>query len=106
MLTKLKFLTSGESHGKGLLGILDGIPAGLELSKEYIDKQLSRRQKGYGRGGRMKIEKDQAEIWGGIRHGKTLGSPIGLLITNKDWENCDVEDPSARVLPNYGKSGE
>ena len=87
MLTKLKFLTSGESHGKGLLGILDGIPAGLELSKEYIDKQLARRQKGYGRGGRMKIEKDQAEIWGGIRHGKTLGSPVGLLITNKDWEN-------------------
>lgn len=101
MLTKLKFLTSGESHGKGLLGILDGIPAGLELSKEYIDKQLARRQKGYGRGGRMKIEKDQAEIWGGIRHGKTLGSPVGLLITNKDWENwkskMSIEAPNNEI---------
>tara|TARA_Y100000590_G_scaffold243134_1_gene273313 strand:+ start:5943 stop:7103 length:1161 start_codon:yes stop_codon:yes gene_type:complete len=89
MLVRLKFLTSGESHGKGLLGILDGIPAGLEISEEYIGYQLKRRQMGYGRGGRMKIEKDWAEIWSGVRHGATLGSPVGLLIQNKDWVNWE-----------------
>tara|TARA_S200000501_G_scaffold120503_1_gene113282 strand:+ start:366 stop:1526 length:1161 start_codon:yes stop_codon:yes gene_type:complete len=89
MLVRLKFLTSGESHGKGLLGILDGIPAGLEISEEYIGYQLRRRQMGYGRGGRMKIEKDWAEIWSGVRHGVTLGSPVGLLIENKDWVNWE-----------------
>lgn len=87
MLSKLNFLTSGESHGKGLLGIIDGIPYGLELTEDYIGYHLSRRQKGYGRGGRMKIEKDFAEIYSGVRHGYSLGSPIGLLIKNKDWEN-------------------
>ncbi|MDG1223147.1 MAG: chorismate synthase [Candidatus Marinimicrobia bacterium] len=83
----MKFLTAGESHGKGLLGILDGIPAGLKIEKEYIDIQLGRRQMGYGRGGRMKIEKDQVEIWSGIRLGETIASPIGLIVRNKDWEN-------------------
>ena len=87
MLEKLKFLTAGESHGKGLLGIIDGIPAGLEISEKFIGVQLARRQMGHGRGGRMKIEKDWAEIWCGVRHGKTLGSPVGLLVKNKDWEN-------------------
>ena len=87
MLARLKFLTAGESHGRGLLGILDGMPAGLEISEDYIDVHLARRQRGYGRGGRMKIEKDQAEIWCGVRHGESLGSPIGLIVRNKDWEN-------------------
>ncbi|HBN45917.1 MAG TPA: chorismate synthase [Candidatus Marinimicrobia bacterium] len=87
MLARLKFLTAGESHGQGLLGILDGIPAGLEISEDYIGIHLARRQMGYGRGGRMKIEKDQAEIWCGVRHGESLGSPIGLIVQNKDWEN-------------------
>ena len=87
MLTKIKFLTAGESHGQGLLGILDGIPAGLKIKKEYVDIQLARRQMGYGRGGRMKIEKDQVEIWSGIRLGETIASPIGLIVRNKDWEN-------------------
>ena len=87
MLARLKFLTAGESHGRGLLGILDGIPADLIVTEEYIGFQLARRQMGHGRGGRMKIEKDRAEIWCGVRHGKTLGSPIGLLVQNKDWEN-------------------
>ena len=87
MLSKLKFLTAGESHGKGLLGVLDGIPAGLDISEDYIDAQLSRRQMGHGRGGRMKIEKDHGEIWSGVRHGKTLGSPVGILVENKDWKN-------------------
>ena len=87
MLSKLKFLTAGESHGKGLLGVLDGMPAGLDISEDYIDAQLSRRQMGHGRGGRMKIEKDHGEIWSGVRHGRTLGSPVGILVENKDWKN-------------------
>ncbi len=87
MLARLKFLTAGESHGQGLLGILDGMLAGLEISENYIGVQLARRQMGYGRGGRMKIEKDHAEIWCGVRHGKTLGAPVGLIIRNKDWDN-------------------
>ena len=87
MLARLKFLTAGESHGQGLLGILDGMPAGLEISEDYIGINLARRQMGYGRGGRMKIEKDRAEIWCGVRHGESLGSPIGLIVRNKDWEN-------------------
>ena len=87
MLARLKFLTAGESHGQGLLGILDGMPAGLEISENYIGVHLARRQRGYGRGGRMKIEKDRAEIWCGVRHGESLGSPIGLIVRNKDWEN-------------------
>ena len=87
MLTRIKYLTAGESHGKGLLGILDNIPAGLEITENYIAKQLFRRQQGHGRGGRMKIEKDRAEIYTGVRHGVTLGSPIGLILPNKDWVN-------------------
>lgn len=87
MFKRLKILTAGESHGQGLMGIIEGLPAGLEISEDYIESHLARRQMGYGRGGRMKIEKDHAEIWCGVRHGKTLGSPVGLLIKNKDWEN-------------------
>ncbi len=87
MLTRINFLTAGESHGRGLLGIIDGIPSGLEISKKYIDVQLKRRQMGHGRGGRMKIENDAVEIWSGVRDGKTIASPIGLIVKNKDWEN-------------------
>lgn len=87
MMQRLKFLTAGESHGKGLLGIIEGIPAGLEISEDYISFHLARRQMGHGRGKRMKIEKDRAEIYCGVRHGKTLGSPVGLILPNKDWEN-------------------
>lgn len=83
----IRFLTAGESHGKGLVGIIEGIPAGLDLGAAFINAQLARRQHGYGRGGRMKIEKDEAEIVSGVRHGKTLGSPISLLIWNRDWKN-------------------
>lgn len=83
----IRYLTAGESHGQGLTGIIEGIPAGLELVAEYIDHQLFRRQQGYGRGGRMKIESDRAEILSGVRFGKTIGSPIGLLVRNKDSEN-------------------
>ena len=83
----LRFLTSGESHGKALIGIIEGIPSGVPISSEFIDIELKRRQGGYGRGGRMKIESDKVEILSGVRFGKTLGSPIALLIKNKDWEN-------------------
>jgi chorismate synthase len=86
-MANLRYLTAGESHGKALIGILEGIPSGLSLSEEDIDKDLARRQKGYGRGGRMKIESDHAEILSGVRWGKTIGSPITLLIENKDYQN-------------------
>lgn len=87
----LRFLTSGESHGPGLTAIIEGLPAGLPLSAEEIDRHLERRQGGYGRGGRMKIEKDRAIIRSGVRHGLTLGSPITLEINNRDWENWQVK---------------
>lgn len=83
----IRFLTAGESHGKGLLVILEGIPADLPLTEEDFNQDLARRQKGYGRGGRMKIENDRVEIISGVRRGKTLGSPVGILIRNRDWEN-------------------
>lgn len=83
----LKFLTAGESHGKGLVAILEGMVSNLPLSASDINQELERRQQGYGRGDRMKIEKDEVEIISGVRFGKTLGSPIAVLIWNKDWEN-------------------
>lgn len=86
-MSKLSFSTSGESHGKALTGIIEGIPANLSISSSEIDAELKRRQSGFGRGGRMKIETDHAEILSGVRWGKTLGSPITLLIENKDYKN-------------------
>ena len=83
----LRYLTAGESHGPGILATLEGIPANLPLTVDAINRDLTRRQGGYGRGGRMKIEKDEAVILSGVRAGVTLGSPIALLIRNKDWEN-------------------
>ncbi len=87
MLSKIKFMTAGESHGKALVGIIQGIPAGLEISADYINAELSRRQKGYGRSKRMQIESDEVIILSGIRHGITIGSPISLMIENKDHKN-------------------
>ncbi len=83
----IRILTAGESHGKALSVIVEGFPSNLPISKEFIDNQLRRRQMGYGRGGRMKIETDQIEIISGIRFGKTFGSPISFLINNSDWGN-------------------
>ena len=79
-LTMLRYLTAGESHGSSLTAIVDGMPAGLEISAPYIDRDLERRQSGHGRGGRMKIEKDRVRITSGVRWGKTLGSPVALVI--------------------------
>lgn len=96
----LRFLTAGESHGQLLMGIIEGIPSGLELTCNEIDHELFRRQLGYGRGGRMQIEKDSVEITCGVRWGKTLGSPVGLLIRNRDWVNW-----SDRMSPAPSLSG-
>ena len=93
----IRYLTAGESHGKCLVGILEGMPAGLPLSAVDIDKDLRRRQTGYGRGDRMKIEQDRVQILSGVRHGETLGSPIALLIENRDWENWSEPCPDSPV---------
>src|SRR3954466_11241469 len=84
-----RFVTAGESHGPGLTAIVEGLPAGLELSPEDIDRDLARRQLGHGRGGRMKIEKDRADVVSGVRHGRTLGSPITLRVENRDYQNWE-----------------
>ena len=84
-----RFTTAGESHGPGLITIVEGLPAGLELRPEDLDDDLARRQLGHGRGGRMKIEKDRAEVMSGIRHGRTLGSPVALRIDNRDYANWE-----------------
>ncbi len=86
-MNKLRFLTAGESHGRALTSVIEGLPSGITVSAEDINADLARRQKGYGRGGRMKIETDKAQILSGIRHGRTLGSTVSLLIENKDWAN-------------------
>jgi chorismate synthase len=85
----LRFTTAGESHGPGLTAVVEGLPAGLELRPEDIDRDLARRQLGHGRGGRMKIESDRAEVTAGVRHGRTLGSPIALTIQNRDYANWE-----------------
>jgi len=86
---RFRFMTAGESHGPGLTAVIEGLPAGLELAPEDIDRDLARRQLGHGRGGRMKIEKDKAEVTSGVRHGRTLGSPIALRMANKDYVNWE-----------------
>ncbi|GBR76216.1 chorismate synthase [Candidatus Termititenax persephonae] len=92
----LKLLTSGESHGPGLTAVLDGLPAGVKIEKKIIDAELARRQQGYGRGGRQKIEKDEVKILSGIRRGLSLGSPITLFVENKDYANW-LDSMSAEV---------
>ena len=86
-MAQFNFITAGESHGKGLVAIIEGLPAGLKIDIAFVNRELWRRQQGYGRGGRMKIESDEAEIISGVRHGKTLGSPVSLIIRNRDFEN-------------------
>src|SRR5688572_3127071 len=83
-MSRLSWRTAGESHGRALVAILEGLPAGFELDLARIDAELERRQGGYGRGGRMKIERDQAQVLAGLRAGRTLGSPIAVLIENRD----------------------
>ncbi|HXZ32725.1 MAG TPA: chorismate synthase [Terriglobales bacterium] len=83
----LRYFTAGESHGEALIGFLSGLPAGLKVDHAFVDRELWRRQQGYGRGGRMKIERDTAHLLSGVRHGLTIGSPIAILLENKDWKN-------------------
>src|SRR3712207_264356 len=85
----LRFTTAGESHGPGLVAIVEGLPAGLELDRERMDREMARRQLGHGRGGRMKIERDAIEARGGVRHGRTLGSPAALLVETRDYANWE-----------------
>lgn len=95
-MRRLRLLTGGESHGPGLTAIIEGLPAGLPVDRAAIDNWLRRRQHGFGRGGRQRIEKDEVEVTGGLRNGRTLGSPLVLNITNRDWKNwLEVMDPWA-----------
>ncbi len=91
----LRYFTAGESHGEALVAFLSGIPAGLKIDQAFLDRELWRRQQGYGRGGRMKIESDSAHILSGVRHGKTIGSPISIEIENRDWKNWQEALPIA-----------
>jgi chorismate synthase len=83
----LRFSTAGESHGESLIALISGLPAGIEVDQQFIDHELWRRQRGYGRGGRMRIESDSAHILSGVRHGKTIGAPVAIEIENRDWKN-------------------
>lgn len=85
----LRFCTAGESHGEALIAVISGIPAGVEIDQEFVNRELWRRQQGYGRGGRMRIERDTAHFISGVRHGKTIGSPISVRIENRDWKNWE-----------------
>jgi chorismate synthase len=89
----LRYFTAGESHGEALVGFISGVPAGLKVDQAFLDRELWRRQQGYGRGGRMKIERDTAHILSGVRQGKTIGSPITILLQNKDWKNWQESLP-------------
>src|SRR5918911_163545 len=102
-----RFTTAGESHGKALVTIIEGLPSGLDIDISLVNHELWRRQQGYGRGGRMKIEKDEVQVLSGIRHGKTLGSPVALMIENRDFvhwqqimssEAIDVEPTNPRIV--------
>src|SRR5207245_2432509 len=101
---EFRFLTAGESHGEALTAVIDGVPAGLQLSEADLNADLARRQRGYGRGGRMKIEQDQAHISSGVRGGRTLGSPITLTIQNRDWAPWKSRGKSCGAAPRPPKS--
>jgi chorismate synthase len=99
----LRYFTAGESHGESLVAFLSGLPSGLTVDQGFIDRELWRRQQGFGRGGRMKIEKDAAHILSGVRHGKTIGSPIAILLENKDWKNWQESLPVEQGDPHKHK---
>ena len=89
----IRFSTAGESHGEALIALVSGLPAGVPVDLEFVNRELWRRQQGYGRGGRMKIETDNAHVLSGVRHGKTIGSPIAIEIVNRDWKNWEAKLP-------------
>ena len=100
----LRFETAGESHGETLVTTLTGLPAGVPVSLDFINRQLWRRQQGFGRGGRMKIESDKAHIVSGVRHSKTIGSPIAILLKNQDWKNWSDALPVEDAEGSEGKA--
>ena len=95
----LRYFTAGESHGEALVAFLSGMPAGLKIDQAFLDRELWRRQQGYGRGGRMKIERDTAHILSGVRHGLTIGSPISVQLENRDWKNWQESLPVGEAIP-------
>ena len=99
----LRFCTAGESHGEALIAVISGIPAGIDIDQEFVNHELWRRQQGYGRGGRMRIERDTAHFISGVRHGKTIGSPISLRIENRDWKNWEEVLPVGAGDPSKHK---
>jgi chorismate synthase len=100
----LRFSTAGESHGESLVALISGLPAGIPVDQTFLDHELWRRQQGYGRGGRMRIERDTAHILSGVRHGKTIGSPIAMTLANKDWKNWEEILPVAAGDPEKHKA--
>src|SRR5215469_13329596 len=100
----LRYFTSGESHGEALVAFLSGWPAGLKVDEEFVNRELWRRQQGYGRGGRMKIETDKAHILSGVHHGITIASPISVLLENRDWKNWQESLPVAEGDPEKHKA--
>jgi chorismate synthase len=99
----LRYFTAGESHGESLVAFLSGVPAGLTIDQAFLDRELWRRQQGFGRGGRMKIETDKVHVVSGVRHGKTIGSPISILLENKDWKNWQESLPVEKGDPEKHK---
>jgi chorismate synthase len=95
----IRFSTAGESHGEALIALVSGLPAGVPIDLDFVNRELWRRQQGYGRGGRMKIETDKAHVLSGVRHGKTIGSPIAIEIVNRDWKNWEEKLPVAAGDP-------
>src|ERR1700728_38393 len=89
----IRFSTAGESHGEALIALVSGLPAGVPVDLEFVNRELWRRQQGYGRGGRMKIETDKVHVLSGVRHGKTIGSPVAIEIINRDWKNWEEKLP-------------
>ena len=100
----LRFSTAGESHGESLVALISGLPAGIPVDQTFLDHELWRRQQGYGRGGRMRIERDTAHILSGVRHGKTIGSPIAMTLANKDWKNWEEILPVGEGDPEKHKA--
>ena len=100
----LRFFTAGESHGEALVALISGLPAGVPVDQDFVNHELWRRQQGYGRGGRMRIEKDEAHILSGVRHGKTIGSPIAMTLANKDWKNWEQILPVESGDPSLHKA--
>ena len=96
----MRYLTAGESHGPALTAIVEGVPAGIKISEEQINSDLSRRQSGYGRGGRQGIERDRVAVTAGVRFGRTIGSPVALTVVNRDWENWTDRMAAFGDVPN------